>query len=80
VQRLVAPGTIVTLPPVTLARAARAGIDFRRLAHDLEREGIASFCTSYAEVLDTLTEHIEGSAGRGADGARLQPATAAPTS
>jgi len=82
VQRLIAPGTIVTLPPetlqafadhgrvdavldadargaaATLVRAARAGIDSRRLAHDLEREGVAS---------------------RVADGARLQLATAAPT-
>lgn len=104
VERLVAPGTIVTMPPATLeafadhgradavldteaggaaatlVRAARTGIDFRRLAHDLEREGIASFCTSYAEVLDSLTKHIKGSAGRGDDGARLQPTTASPTS
>jgi transaldolase len=103
VERLVAPGTIVTMSPktleafadhgradavldtdargaaATLVQAARVGIDFRRLAHDLEREGIASFCTSYAEVLDSLTEHIEGSAGRGADGAATAAATSSPS-
>jgi transaldolase len=104
VERLVAQGSIVTMPSATLeafadhgrtdaaldtdargaaatlVRAAQAGVDFRRLAHELEREGLASFCISYAEVLDSLTEHIEGSAGRGAVGARPQAATGAPMS
>lgn len=83
VERLVAGGTVVTMPPATLeafadhgrvdavpdigarcaaatlVRAAKAGVDFRQLAHELEREGIASFSDAYTEILDTLEQQIE---------------------
>lgn len=43
----------------TLAEAAAAGIDLATVTHELEREGVQSFCDSYNELLDC----IEGKLG-----------------
>jgi transaldolase len=38
----------------TLAQAADSGIDLATLTAELEREGVASFCDSYRELLDCI--------------------------
>jgi len=43
----------------TLAEAAAAGIDLEQVTSELEREGVQSFCDSYAQLLDCI-EHKRG--------------------
>jgi transaldolase len=38
----------------TLRRARQAGIELDVITHELEREGVSSFCDSYHQLLDTL--------------------------
>jgi transaldolase len=48
----------------TLADAAAAGIDLRRLTDELEREGVASFCDSYRQLLGCVEAKLGALAGR----------------
>ena len=47
-----------------LADAAGAGIDLPRVTHELEREGIASFCDSYHQLLDCVQSKLGALAGQ----------------
>jgi transaldolase len=42
----------------TLADAAAAGIDLQTVTGELEREGVASFCDSYRQLLDCVTTKL----------------------
>lgn len=59
----------------TLARAGSLGVDLRQLAHELEREGLASFSASYSKVLHTLTGNIERETGQTTTGGQRRPTT-----
>jgi transaldolase len=43
----------------TLADAAAAGIDLRAVTDELEREGVKSFCDSYAELSEGIESKLE---------------------
>jgi hypothetical protein len=45
-------------PERILAQAAGSGVDLPTVTAELEREGVASFCDSYRELLDCIqTKH-----------------------
>jgi transaldolase len=41
-------------PARILAQAADSGVDLATVTAELEREGVASFCDSYRELLDCI--------------------------
>jgi transaldolase len=41
----------------TLDAARHAGVDLASVTAELEREGVASFCASYDELLESIEEH-----------------------
>jgi hypothetical protein len=41
-----------------LERAARAGLDPRRITAELERDGVGSFCDSYRELLACVASKL----------------------
>jgi len=49
----------------TLATAAGEGVDLPRITAELEREGVASFCDSYRELLDCIEAKLTSPTGRG---------------
>src|SRR5436190_6766358 len=42
----------------TLDRAAQAGVDLDTITSDLEREGVATFCAAYTELLDCIVATV----------------------
>jgi transaldolase len=47
----------------TLAEAAKAGIDLDQVTSELEREGVKTFCDSYAELSETIESELAAVAG-----------------
>jgi transaldolase len=47
----------------TLAEAAAAGIDLDQVTFELEREGVKTFCDSYAELSETIESELAAVAG-----------------
>jgi transaldolase len=51
-----------------LDRLRGAGVDLDQITEELEREGVESFCNSYAELLACIDERVERLSPRGANG------------
>jgi len=62
-------GSALALDPTaaerTLAAAAAEGVDLPRIATELEREGVASFCDSYHQLLDCIDAKLTAPARTG---------------
>jgi transaldolase len=57
VSRVVSDGTAAA--DETLGEAERAGLDLAAITAQLEREGVASFCASYQQLLDSIKAKTE---------------------